>query len=90
MSLEAIPAARRGHLLLRMHRKHGMIRLGPYTGELLRGTAATKANGRQDEQDLQDGFCLRPTGSRDSFHLNPVTFFILSILFILSKNQVPI
>ena len=24
--------------------------------------AATKANGRQDEQDLQDGFCLRPTG----------------------------
>jgi hypothetical protein len=52
--------------------------------------AATKANGRQDEQDLQDGFCLRPTGAIRSFHLKPITSFILSILFILSKNQASI
>jgi hypothetical protein len=49
--------------------------------------AATKANGRQDEQDLHDGFCLRPTGAIDSFQLSPSN---LSILFILSKNQVSI
>jgi len=48
--------------------------------------AATKANRRQDEQDLQDGFCLRLTGTIDSFKLDPSSFFILSILFILSKN----
>jgi hypothetical protein len=51
--------------------------------------AATKANGRQDEQDLQDGFCLSPAG--DTFvSVNPVTSFILSALFILSKNKVSI
>jgi hypothetical protein len=46
--------------------------------------AATKANGRQDEQDLQDGYCLKPTGAIHSFQLNPVTSFIL---FILSKKS---
>jgi hypothetical protein len=55
-----------------------------------RGNAATNANGGQDEQDLQDGFGPRPTGVIDSVQLNPVTSFILSILFILSKNQVSI
>jgi hypothetical protein len=49
--------------------------------------AATKANGRQDEQDLHDGFCRRATGAIDSFQLNPRTSFILSILFILSKKS---
>ena len=29
-------------------------------------------------------------GAIDSFQLNPVTSFILSILFILSKNQISI
>jgi hypothetical protein len=52
--------------------------------------AATKANGRQDEQDLQDGFSPRPTGATPSFLLNPVTSFILFILFILSKIRVGI
>jgi hypothetical protein len=45
---------------------------------------------RQDEQDLQDGFCLRPTSAVHAFRLNSATSFILSILFILSKNQVSI
>jgi hypothetical protein len=49
-----------------------------------------KANRRQDEQDLQDGSCVKPTGTIHSLQLSPVTVFILSILFILSKNQVSI
>jgi hypothetical protein len=52
-----------------------------------RGLAATKANGRQDKQDLQDRFCLRLKRAMHSFQLNPVNSFILSILSILSKNQ---
>jgi hypothetical protein len=34
-------------------------------------TPQQKANRRQDEQDLQDGFCLRPTDAIDSYQLNP-------------------
>jgi hypothetical protein len=52
--------------------------------------AATKANGRQDKQDLQDGFCVGPAGAMHSFQLNPVSSSILPIRFILSKNQASI
>jgi hypothetical protein len=58
--------------------------------ENARGVAPQPKQSRQDEQDLQDGFCLRPTGAMHSFQLDPVTSSILSILFILSKNQVSI
>jgi hypothetical protein len=58
--------------------------------EGLKALSGVEANGRQDEQDLQDGFSLRPTGAIPAFLLNPVTSFILSILFILSKDQVSI
>ena len=37
--------------------------------------AATKANGRQDEQDLQDGFCLRAAGVMDSLQLKSGKLF---------------
>src|SRR5687768_12036853 len=49
--------------------------------------AATKTNGRQDEQDLQDGFCSRLADAMRSFQLNPISSYILSIRSILSKNQ---
>jgi hypothetical protein len=49
--------------------------------------AATKANGRQDEQDLPDGF-LSETGWCGKFVLSESSSsFILSILFILSKKS---
>jgi hypothetical protein len=64
-------------------------RFGKLT-DLSRSRRATKAKRRQDEQDLQDGFSLRPTVTIHSFQLNPITSFILSIQFILSKNQVSI
>jgi hypothetical protein len=38
-----------------------------------RGGAATKGSGRQDEQDLQDGFCLGPAGGMHALQLNRVS-----------------
>ena len=42
-----------------------------------RGLRRSQSKRRQDEQDLQDGFCLRPTGAMHLFQLNPVNGSIL-------------
>jgi hypothetical protein len=44
-------------------------------------------NGRQDKQDLQDGFYLGPAGAMHSFQLNPESSSILPIRSILSKKS---
>jgi hypothetical protein len=45
-----------------------------------------QGNGRQNEQDLQDGFGLRRAGAI-SIQLNPAASSLLSILFIMSKKS---
>jgi hypothetical protein len=50
----------------------------------MRHKAQAKANGRQDEQDLQDGFCLGPNKCDAVVSIESSS----SILPILSKNQV--
>jgi hypothetical protein len=38
-----------------------------------RSSRSQPKHGKQDEQDLQDRFCLRPTGLKHSVQLNPAT-----------------
>ena len=53
-------------------------------------TAGAATKWRQDEQELQDRFRLRPTGVVHVLSIEASNLLIRSILFILSRNKLSI